>query len=712
MVNHKMLASETTAHIESQPAVKAFIDAHGNLLADSQVLETGSGQGTIFSKQGGSEAAALDGMEQNRQEGWDSESAAGGFFEGKFMWDKIHPFPAQDPADQAVGDAFITKLVDYLKQSYDPEEVSRSRKIPQKNIDDLKAMGAFRLKIPKEHGGMGFSIINYTRICGVAASYCASLAALMSAHQSIGVGQPVKLAGTKAQKEKFFKQLGDGNKISAFALTEKGAGSDPFSMVATASPTPDGKHFLINGEKLWITNGAIADILVVMAVTPTLWSVKDKALGLVTIKDRCIPINEDLRQQRLKAGWREKKQITAFVLEVKDPNGKFVPGYEIVKRLEFMGLDALENAYLKFTDVKVPAENIIGEEGKGLKMALRTLNTGRLTIPSATTAASKTMVRESVKWAGERVQMGRALAKWQVGAEKVAEIACNTFAMDGMSKWVSRLGDEADKANVDIRIEAAMAKLFCSERNLDNSILAMRFFGGRGYQTVASKRTIGLGDVPVERWYRDSIINCIFEGTTDVMHLLIAREGTDFAFKKLSSFLKPGLSLGARLSGFIGTSVFMATWFTRNLIGAVPGLSHVLAALVLPTPKQLNGHNRAHLRFMFRQSKLLAIKEFLAMNRYMLGLQNQQVLLRRFVEIATQLFAMATTLAYADSLLAECSNPDERQALQDLTHLTCLKLGHAVQGDAGHDQNYVNWVETVRDHLLAGRLHFYQEGVV
>jgi hypothetical protein len=156
----------------------------------------------------------------------------------------------------------------------------------------------------------------------------------------------------------------------------------------------------------------------------------------------------------------------------------------------------------------------------------------------------------------------------------------------------------------------------------------------------------------------------------------------------------------------------MATWFTRNLLGVLPVVSSA-AAVSLPGAKHLDGRNRCHLSFIFKHSKLLAIKEFLAMNRYMLGLQNQQALLRRFVEIATHLFAMSTVLSHTDAVLAEGKlSAEEQSALQDLTHLTCLKLSHVVSGQGGHDQNYINWVEKVRDHLLEGRLKFYQEGVV
>lgn len=683
-------------------AVRQYLDQNQELLASSKV-HAGKDKATLFSHGAGAEAAALDSLEASRQEEWDSESAAGGFFEGKFHWHRFNPFPHQDPEDKAVGDDYIKKIEAYLLAHYDPEKVSEDRQIPKKNIDELKQLGLFKLKIPKEYGGMGFSVVNYTRIVGLVASYCSSLAALTSAHQSIGVGQPVKIAGTPEQKKKFFTRLGTDNWLSAFALTEKNAGSDPFNMVTTANPSEDGQSYFITGEKLWITNATVAEILVVMAQTPSLWVVRNKAFGEVMIKDTVVPLPSHLAEARRQAGWREKKQITAFVVEIKDDKGEYIPGFEIVERLRFMGLDALENGFIRFTNVKVPAAHIVGDEGKGLKMAFQTLNTGRLTIPAATTYASKAMLREARKWGQQRVQMGRAVGEWQAGAEKIAQMAANTYAMDSMSQWVILLGDEADKANLDVRIEAAMAKLFCSEGNLENVQLLMRLFAGRGYQKASSKAAIGMDPVPVERWYRDAIINCIFEGTTDIMYLFLAREGTDFAVKQALAFMNPRLSLGSRAAAFVKTSVWMAQWVFRN----------VLPRIKFTGVKHLSGNNRRYISFINRQSQYLALRLFLAINTHFMGLQNQQLKLRRMVDIATNLFTMSATLSRTESMLAQPGqSAEQRKAVQDLCELSCRQLGRKVRGNSEHDQAQTRLMEKVRGHLSAGRLSFLEEGIV
>ncbi len=526
-------------------------------------------------------------------------SFVGDLFMGRMAVDHVYPFPLQPAIDVQAGQSFLTELNRILKHEVDADEIDATGEIPDALIARLAQLGAFGIKVPKEYGGLGLSQLNYCRAAMLLGSVDGNLTALLSAHQSIGVPQPVKLFGTEAQKRKYLPRVARGE-ISAFALTENSVGSDPAKMTTRAEPTPDGKHFVINGEKLWCTNGVKAGVIVVMARTP----------GEVV-------------------NGKEKNRITAFIVEMN------TPGVEVVTRCHFMGLRALYNGVIRFTNVKVPRENIVGGEGRGLKVALTTLNTGRLTIPAGCVGLMKRCLAYARDWAAERTQWGQPIGRHAAIADKIARIAANAFATEAMTVLTAAL---VDRDHADIRLEAAMCKMFGSEAGWRAVDETMQIRGGRGYETAQSLKQRGEQPVPIERMLRDARINLIFEGSSEIMRLFLAREALDPHLKVAGAALDTRLPAGRRAAAAVKAFAFYARWYPGLLVprGGVP-------ADFTPAFKPA-------LAYVEKTSRRLARTLFHAMVKHGPKLERQQLTLGRIVEIGTELFAIAATALYADAL--------------------------------------------------------------
>jgi len=563
------------------------------------------------SKMSAGQRAALELTEAARETATEERTFAAGLFMGEFNAAELHPFPLQSDEDRKKGDVFLAKLETLLRDKVDPDEIDRTGEIPQPVIEELARLGAFGIKIPVEYGGLGLSQTNYCRAAMLLGSWCGNLTALISAHQSIGVPQPLILFGTEDQKRRYLPRVARGE-ISAFALTETDVGSDPAAMSTHAEPAPDGKEFILNGEKLWCTNGTKAGVLVVMARTPP----------------------------KLVNG-KPKDQITAFIVEAG------WPGVEVMHRCRFMGLKALYNGVIRFTNVRVPRENILLAEGRGLRVALTTLDTGRLTLPAACIGLAKRCLEVSRRWANERVQWGAPIGRHAAIADKLVRMAANTFAMEAMTRFAASRVDR-DK-NADVRMEAAMCKLWGTEAAWEIVNDAVQIRGGRGYETAASLKARGEPPVPVERYLRDSRINLIFEGSSEIMRLFIAREALDPHLKAGAAVLNSQLPGSQRLRAAARAARFYLGWYPKQWLPlgqfSVFGFQFSVDARTAVMLKR-------HLRYAARAGRRLARALFHAMLRHGPKLEREQLLLGRFVDIGAELFAITATCLYAERLLA------------------------------------------------------------
>ncbi|ADI38623.1 uncharacterized protein Mb0897 [Waddlia chondrophila 2032/99] len=603
---------------------------------------------------------ALEVAEDAREKEWKHPSFGSQMFMGNFNPSLMHPFPKQSEEDKKEGEDFIKDLGDYLKNNLDPEAVDKNREIPEEVMEELARRGVFAMKVPKEYNGLGFSVTNYNKAVMKIASYCGGTGVLVSAHQSIGVPQPLKMFGTEEQKKKFFPRFREGA-ISAFALTEPEVGSDPAQMSATAKLTEDGKHYILNGTKLWCTNGTIADVIVVMANTAP----------------------------KMVKG-REKKQISAFILEMD------TPGVEVVHRCEFMGLGAIYNGVLKFTDVKIPAENLIWKEGKGLSMALATINVGRLTLPAASVGGAKQCLSIARRWGKERVQWGLPIGLHEEGRQKLAFISSTTFAMEALTYLTSAW---ADDGTVDIRIEAAMAKLFCTESFWKITDATMQLRGGRGYEKASSLKARGEPGYPVERAMRDCRINMILEGSSEIMRLFLAREAMDPHLSRAKDLLFKRLSKGETFKKILSLAGFYALWYPKQFIKPLFTSSY-----------SDFGPLAQYMKFCERSSHRLARNIFWYMGRYQQKLERKQMILGRLMEIGTELFVMAATCSYA--VMKHRENPSDHTAI-DLADYFCRMAKRRVLGRyRSLTDNEDRAANALAKKVMDDQLRWLEEGII
>jgi alkylation response protein AidB-like acyl-CoA dehydrogenase len=596
--------------------------------------------------------------EESRESGWDKPSFAKELFLGRFPLELIHPFPKPSDAEEARADAFLAKLREFLG-TIDGSVIERDAQIPDEYVKGFAELGCFGLKIPSEYGGLNLSQVTYNRVLMMVSTVHPSLGALLSAHQSIGVPEPLKLAGTPEQKRKFLPRCAAGA-ISAFLLTEPDVGSDPARLASTATPVDDGQAYELEGVKLWTTNGVVAELLVVMARVP--------------------------RSDGHRGG------ISAFIVEADSP------GVTVERRNKFMGLRGIENGVTRLHRVRVPAENLIGREGEGLKIALTTLNVGRLALPATATGGAKWSLKIAREWCRERVQWGKPIGKHEAVASKLAFIAGTSYALEAV---LELSGQMAQEGRNDIRIEAALAKLWSSEMGCLIADELMQIRGGRGYESAESLAARGERAVPAEQAVRDMRINRIFEGSSEIMRLLIAREAVDAHLTAAGDLAKPDADLRQKAAAAVGASGFYAKWLPKLVFGEGQR----------PTAYSQFGPLASHMRFIERSSRKLARNTFYGMARWQASLEQRQGFLGRIVDIGAELFAMSATCVRAEA--QRVADPVVGQQAYELAETFCQQATLRVEA-----LFHALWTNTdssdvrLTDQVLEGRYTWLEDGIV
>ncbi len=619
-----------------------------------------------------SEKEARDVAEAAREEEWKLPSFGKQLFLGDFRLDLIHPQPRLDPAAVEKGERFLGELQALLVEEVDPLEIERESKIPDRVLDGLKRIGALGMKVPPEYGGLGLSQVYYSKALAMTGVWHSALCTLLSAHQSIGVAEPLRMFGSEQQRRKWLPLVAKDH-VSAFLLTEPGVGSDPARMASTATPvvvstpvdddliaTPVEGGYRVNGRKLWATNGTIADIVVVMAKVP-------KSEG-------------------------HRGGISAFVLPYT------TEGITVAHRNKFMGLHGIENSVTLLKDVFVPEENRIAREGDGLRIALSTLNTGRLALMAIAAGASKWATKVAREWANERVQWGRPIGKHDAVSQKLAFIAGSAFGLEAMLDVSARLAD--NKAN-DIRIESALCKVYGSElawRVVDE---LMQVRGGRGYETAESLKARGEKPVPVEQCMRDMRVNRIFEGSSEIMHLLIAREAVDTHLQAAGGLLMGDGDVKAKADAAMKAGVFYGKWLPQLAVGKGQN----------PRSYDEFGPLAGYLRYVERASRKLARSTFYGMARWQAKLEQRQSFLGRIVDIGAELYAISATVVYADTIGTE--KPERKAEATELAELFCTMAKR--RADTLFHELWANDDDArhaAAEKVLAGRYAWLEEGIL
>ena len=631
-----------------------------DISTDSESTESDStaSSGTETVRVEASEREARELAEAARDIAYTRPSFAKELYLGRFDLALIHPHPRGEGEAVAEGEEFLAKLEEYCR-TLDGRLIEREAKIPDEYVKGFADLGVFGMKIPRKYGGLGLSMLHYGRALMLVGSVHPSIGALVSAHNSIGVPEPVKMFGTDAQKQEYLPRCAAGA-VTAFLLTEPDVGSDPARMGSTARLSEDGREYILDGVKLWTTNGVIAELVVVMATVP--------------------------KHEGGRGG------ISAFVVDTSSP------GVTVENRNNFMGLKGIENGVTRFHDVRVPVENRLGKEGEGLKIALTTLNVGRLSIPAMCAGAGKWSLKIAREWSAERVH---GVGRW-ASTRRSARRSRSSRPRRSRSKRSSSCRPSwptpARRTSASRRRSRSCGRARWRTRSQTSS--------SRSAADAASRPPIRSPRGVNERWVlnsslRDMRINRIFEGSTEIMHLLIAREAVDTHLKAAGDLANVDADMKAKAKAAVDASGFYAKWLPKLVAGKgqVPGSYDEFGALA------------KHLRYVERRSRKVARQTFYAMGRWQAKMEYKQAFLGRIVDIGAELFAMAASCTRAEMIRQQ--DPQQGKAAYELAEAFCEQSRLRIE--ELFDRLWTNSDDTDRalsDKVLEGGYTWLEEGVI
>lgn len=554
-----------------------------------------------------------------------------GYFDGSM----IFPYPQVDEQEKISVDKYIQDLKIFAEQKIDADRIDREAKIPDEVIRGLGRLGVLGMSIPKEYGGLGISQYGYCRVMETLAQKCGSTALFVNAHQSVGM-KALLLFGTKKQKDRWLPVLARGEAIAAFSLTEPNAGSDAAGIETKAVYNEEKDTYTITGRKQWTTNGGIADVLTVMAKTPV-----ETSKGI-------------------------EEKVTAFLVT---PD---MPGFRVIdKSLEKVGMRGSWTANLAFDGVEVPAENILGPKGGGLRVCLTVLDYGRTTFGATCTGVAKYLVQRAIDHAKNRHQFGRPLASFGLVKKMLSRMAANTYAMEATTYLTAGL---LDKGEEDIMLEASILKVFASEALWQTLYDTMQIFGGRSFFT----------DEPFERIMRDARLNMIGEGSNEVLKAFIG-------------------VIGMRDVG-VGLKVFadalQKPWKSpKTLIMGLKSLLQRLRNPLVPIKSELL---QAEASLLSHAVKKFGFNVLRVLGRYREGVVERQLDLERIAFQATTLYTVAAVLSKMDSDLSTSRENVLKNDLAVGKHYCRMKLREMRRMSKALFSSYDKDVEQVSD-LLTGQ---------